>query len=110
MAALPINTDQATIVNNFKTKLETAFTDGVVALAEVVSPINGYAQFPAATKEIAKIPFDSLIAAFIKELNINQALPNGISATVILAKITPSGTSGSLTFVNGILVSKVDPT
>ena len=34
----------------------------------------------------------------------------GASATVALAKITTLGTDGSLTFVEGILTSKVDPT
>ena len=34
----------------------------------------------------------------------------GISATVAIAKLTALGTDGSLTFVNGVLTAKVDPT
>jgi hypothetical protein len=34
----------------------------------------------------------------------------GISTTVALAKLTTSGTNGSLTFAGGLLISKVDPT
>lgn len=41
---------------------------------------------------------------------INTSLNNGLSVTVTLAKITALGTNGSLTFTNGILTSKVDPT
>jgi hypothetical protein len=33
-----------------------------------------------------------------------------ISGTVVLAKITSGGTNGSLTFVNGLITAKVDPT
>ena len=38
------------------------------------------------------------------------ALDSGLSVTVTLAKITPGGVNGSLTFTNGILTAKVDPT
>jgi hypothetical protein len=34
----------------------------------------------------------------------------GISVTIILAKITPLGNNGELTFSNGILTAYVDPT
>ena len=37
-------------------------------------------------------------------------IAGGISATVTLAKITVGGTNGSLTFSNGLLTAKVDPT
>lgn len=37
-------------------------------------------------------------------------LAGGISGTVPLAKITPGGTDGSLTFTAGLLTAKVDPT
>jgi hypothetical protein len=41
----------------------------------------------------------------------NLGLGSGLSVTVALAKLTPStGTNGSLTFTNGILTAKVDPT
>lgn len=34
----------------------------------------------------------------------------GLTTTVPLAKLTGGGSNGSLTFVNGILTAKVDPT
>jgi len=38
------------------------------------------------------------------------ASQSGLSVTVTLAKITGLGTNGSLTFTNGVLTAKVDPT
>ena len=35
---------------------------------------------------------------------------SGLSTTVTLAKITTGGTNGSLTFTNGVLTAKTDPT
>lgn len=35
---------------------------------------------------------------------------SGISATVPLAKLTGGGANGSLTFLNGLLTARVDPT
>lgn len=40
----------------------------------------------------------------------SSSLSSGLSVTVTLAKITGGGTNGSLTFTNGVLTSKVDPT
>lgn len=40
----------------------------------------------------------------------DSALASGITATITLAKITALGSNGSLTFTNGILTSKTDPT
>ena len=42
--------------------------------------------------------------------NLQGLLGSGVTGTVTLAKLTGGGTNGSLTFKNGILVSKVDPT
>lgn len=41
---------------------------------------------------------------------VTGLLQGGITGTVTLAKLTGGGANGSLTFVNGILTSKVDPT
>lgn len=38
------------------------------------------------------------------------ASQSGLSVTVALAKLTGGGTDGSLTFTNGVLTGKVDPT
>lgn len=110
MAALPITDSQAAIVNAFKSKLENAFAEGVSAAVQIIGPIEGYSNFDIATRELAKLPMNSLISAFIKELNLLNALPTGLTATVTLAKLTPGGTDGSLTFTDGILTAKVDPT
>lgn len=37
-------------------------------------------------------------------------LSKGVTGTVPLAKLTGAGVNGSLTFVNGVLTAKVDPT
>lgn len=62
-----------------------------------------------AVKQAVKDPFKSLIAAMMVALNIQRALPTGLTTTVTLAKITPSGSDGSLTFEDGLLVAKIDP-
>jgi len=43
-------------------------------------------------------------------LRVGQLLSTGASATVPLAKITGGGTDGSLTIVNGLITSVVQPT
>lgn len=43
--------------------------------------------------------------------SVDYALPfTGLSAVVALAKLTAGGINGSLTFSNGILTAKIDPT
>lgn len=42
--------------------------------------------------------------------SLADALSNGFTGTVTLAKITGGGTDGSLTFTHGILTSVVQPT
>ena len=42
---------------------------------------------------------------------VDYVIPwSAISATIVLAKITIAGTNGSLTFTNGLLTAKTDPT
>ena len=43
-------------------------------------------------------------------LSLAQLPSAGVSGTIALAKITGGGTNGSLTFQNGLLTAKVDPT
>jgi hypothetical protein len=40
----------------------------------------------------------------------NLGLGSGLSVTVPLAKLTPAGTDGSITTVNGVVTARVDPT
>lgn len=113
MAKLVVTADQETGLVTLEGDLELAFSMGVEdTLANpVYDPMPLYDD-PAvqAVKDGVKGPFKSLVAAMLVAFNIKRALPTGISTTVILAKITGSGSNGSLTFVDGILVSKTDPT
>jgi hypothetical protein len=57
-----------------------------------------------------KVIFEDLAAATMGALNIPGVLPTtNDNDAAPLAKITTSGSTGSLTFVNGILTSKVEP-
>lgn len=58
--------------------------------------------------EMTKNPLTILWYGWFSKLA--ALLTGSVSATVVTAKITAGGTNGSLTYVNGILVSKVDPT
>lgn len=113
MAKLVVTADQETGLITLEGDLELAFSMGVED--DVGNPVFGPMALyddPAvqAVKDGVKAPFKSLIAAMMVALNIKRALPVGISTTVTLAKLTPSGSTGSLTFVDGILVSQVNPT
>lgn len=41
---------------------------------------------------------------------LQQSLASGISTTVVLAKLTTTGTEGSMTFNNGVLTAYTAPT
>lgn len=43
-------------------------------------------------------------------LELWERLNPGITETVTIAKLTPSGANGSLTFVNGVLTAVTQPT
>lgn len=109
---LIISADQETGIIALEGDLEQAFAYGVENnfAVPVLDPMPLYDD-PAVqeVKQGVKDPFKSLVAAMMVALNITSGLPIGISATVALAKLTPLGTAGSLTFVDGVLVSKVDP-
>lgn len=111
--ALVITADQEASIDTLEGDLEQAFSLGVQDQAAVpVLPPMPYYSTPdvQAVKQGVKDPFKSLVAAMMVALNIKGSLPVGLSTTVTLAKLTGMGTNGSLTFVDGILVSKVDPT
>jgi hypothetical protein len=111
--ALVITADQEAGIVNLEGDLEQAFSAGVVdqAAVPVLGPMPLYSDPSVqAVKQGVKDPFKSLIAAMMVALNVKGPLPVGLSTTVALAKLTNTGTDGSLTFVDGILVSKVDPT
>lgn len=112
MSALIITADQEIAIVDLEPDLEQAFSAGVqnASFNPVLDPLPLYDNPDVqAVKQGVKDPFKSLIAAMMVALNIKRTLPIGLSTTVTLAKLTSLGSSGSLTFVDGILVSKVDP-
>lgn len=110
---LVVTADQKTGLVTLEGDLELAFSMGVEDNLSnpVYDPMPLYDD-PAvqAIKDQVKGPFKSLVAAMLVTFNIKRALPVGISTTVILAKLTLDGSNGLLTFTDGILVSKTDPT
>lgn len=112
MAKLNISTDQAAVVVVAESHLEDAFRDGTetVGSISVIPEMAGYSDLNPTQQQQTRSIFESCFAAILKALNIKRPLPNGITTTVTLAKLTPLGSNGSLTFVDGILTAKTDPT
>lgn len=109
--ALVLTTDQGVTVTQMDTDLDTAFKEGATnGVAEVAPPVPLFNDLTPLQQSQTRGIFQTTFAAIMKTLNIKRALPNGISTTVTLAKLTPGGTNGSLTFVDGLLTAKVDPT
>lgn len=113
MAKLIITADQKTGLITLEGDVENAFSEGVEdTLGTLFYPslmLYGTTEVQAVKTEV-KASFKSLVAAMLVAFNIKRPLPVGLSTTVTLAKLTTLGTTGSLTFVDGILVSKVNPT
>jgi len=112
MSKLTITDGQEASIDDLEDPLEQAFSLGVQD--ESFNPVlDGLPLYDdpdvQAVKQGVKDPFKSLIAAMMVALNIKRTLPVGISTTVILAKLTDIGSAGSLTFVDGLLTAKVDP-
>lgn len=113
MAKLVITTDQEAEIVAIDAPMDSAFSEGTedTFANPVIDALTYYATPEVQVlKDQVKNPFKALTAATMKVLNIKRALPVGISATVVLAQLTNTGSPGSLTFVDGLLVSKVDPT
>lgn len=112
MSKLTITDDQEAAIDAIRPLLEQAFAEGVQdgAANPVLDAMQLYGTLTEPVKQDVKDPFEALAAAMMLALNIRRVLPTGQSATVALAKLTPGGSNGSLTFVDGLLVSKVDPT
>lgn len=112
MAKLQITTNQAIIVTDIDTNLNTTFTFGTESAGAVsITPaLKRYIATTAGKRTATRAPFISMAASLVKALNIPRILPVGLTATVVLAKITPGGVNGSLSFVDGLLTAKTDPT
>lgn len=113
MAKLVVTTDQEGVITAVEPDLEAAFAFGVEDTSHnlILDSMPLYSDPTVQTqKQGVKDPFKALLAAMMVAFNIKRALPVGITATVTLAQLTTLGTPGSLTFVDGILTAKVDPT
>lgn len=105
MAVLTVDAQQAAAVTGLAAKMEDAFASGVEQAGPVVvlPPSVGFDKLASVVKTAMKAINQSTYAAILKQ-------NAGLSVTVSLAKLTGGGANGSLTFVNGILTAKVDPT
>lgn len=113
MAKLIITADQETGLITLEGDIEKAFAEGVEDnLGAPFYPSLMLYDTPEvqAVKTEVKASFKSLVAAMLVAFNIKRPLPVGLTTTVTLAKLTTLGTTGQLTFVDGILVSKINPT
>lgn len=113
MAKLQITDDQGNVLVSLDEKLENAFMEGTVDQNQndLVPCLNRYSDLSLNRKNQIKNVFKAIIASLLKTANIPRALPvTKFTGTAIVAKITTGGTNGSLTFENGILVSRINPT
>lgn len=94
--------------------LHKAFSEGVAqaALPNAIEPMNGYiTQMSVLQQTQTRLPFKLAAAAELFSFNIPGAFPNTNDTDVTsIAKINNVGSEGSLIFVDGRLVIKVDPT
>jgi len=113
MPKLTITTNQEGVITDVEGDLEAAFANGVqdTDFASVVDAMKLYSHPSVqSVKTDVKAAFKSLLAAMMVAFNIKRAFPVGLTTTVTLAKLTALGTEGSLTFTDGILTGKIDPT
>jgi hypothetical protein len=112
VAKLTITTNQAGVISALVTYIEDAFREGVEdgAATAVTAALQQYTQVPSGERFKVRDPFRSVLAALLKAANIPRALPNTVSGTVTLAKLTGGGANGSLTFVDGLITAFVAPT
>lgn len=107
MAALDITASQQVVIDATDQYVEDAFLEGVSQGASLVIPgLKDYDKVKTADRPLVRRSFRSAMAALLKAMGWGS----GLTTTVTLAKITGGGTDGSLTFTNGILTAKVDPT
>ncbi len=110
---LGVTTRQKNALIDLDDALHKAFGEGVaqVALPNAIDPMNGYlTQMSTLQQTQTRLPFKLTAAASIFAFNIPGAFPDTNDNDVApIAKLSPSGQSGSLIFVDGRLVIKTDP-
>jgi len=111
--ALNVTTSQKAALISLDAALHQAFGDGVEGpvFDELIDPIEGYTDdFTTLQQLQVRTIFEDTAAAAMTAFNIPGALPNtNNNDSTTLAKTAPTGSTGSLTWVDGVLVAKVDP-
>jgi hypothetical protein len=113
MSKLILTPEQAVILSQVNSFLDEAFSLGTQDsdAVSLINPIPNYNLLRSEDKEQIKTVWEAVIASFIKVMNIPNAFPSTkFSGTVTLAKITNSGSNGSITFVDGISTVYIAPT
>lgn len=108
---LQLTAGQVAILSNLDAALHDAFSDGVDGnTPDLIAPIDGYLdKLTTLEQNQTRLIFKDAAAAIMAALNIPGFLADA-HLVVPLAPATDGGTDGSLTFVDGILTIKVDPT
>jgi len=111
---LSVSSAQAAALRSLSLLLHDAFADGIenTDSEHVADRIKVFVNLSALQQEQVENIFNEAAAAFTRALNIPGELPTTSNdSSVTLAKLTTTpGSTGSLTFVDGILTVKVDPT
>lgn len=108
---LIITPDQAELVALLDPMIQAAFLEGTSGgiNPNLIDPIPNYTILTTEQMGEARTPFKASFAAFIDSVHFARAWPTTAdTATVPLP--SRGSADGSLTFVDGMLVSKVDPT
>ncbi len=108
---LRLTANQAAVLGDLDDALHKAFSDGTDGdTPDLITPIEGYKdEFNLLQQQQTRLIFEDLAAATMVALNVPGALL-GTVITVPIPKITSGGANGSLTFTDGILTAKVNPT
>jgi hypothetical protein len=110
---LSVTQRQANTFMNLDEALQLAYLYGVQGGVDpdLIAPLQDYNTLLPLQQSQLKLIFKDLAAAAMVALNIPGVFPTtNNNDTASLAKLTTPGAAGSLTFVDGILVSKVNPT
>jgi hypothetical protein len=109
---LVITPEQAALVALLDPMIQAAFLEGVSGgNPNLLPPVTKYDTLTTLQQKQCRTPFENVFCAFITALSIPDAFPTtNDSDSTTIAKLTGGGTEGSLSFVDGILVTKVDPT
>lgn len=100
MAKLTLTAAQVVQLATQDTSMQSAFSDGVDGPGgDILSPFEGYSDLKSSLQTLTKDTFKSALASFM----VAMGLP-GQSTTISYRK-SDGVTNGTMTFVNGILVS-----